>query len=524
MKVVPTFPIPKSSADIHIVGIGGGLDVPQIYDALISPTAEDWQYKTGVVGATDGSAKTTLRLLCSQNWIFKTHANHSASDFEVVHAALDQSFQLTQKLTVWHPQKVWFTLFYDQLYWPCTATPRLITLRELTQWEDKVNWWTKMLDVGLEIVQAHHIMLDINPSNFGYEDGSAQLYYLDDEVYQPGELKDIGEALAHRIPQEPQIGLEQWRDFGDHLASALAHRLKSRYELDVFVQAVGDYFLVAAYYEQRDNLIAGLRTPQNTTAKLPVKPTRYCLFSDVHANLPALERVLQKAKELDVDGYIFLGDAVGYGPFPKECIERIANLPNLMAVRGNHDETIGTRVHEDGSNRHAKLSDEWTWNVLNQAECDWLRTLPLEHVFENWMLVHGSPQDPHKFYGYVYEMTYKSNLELMKQKGYQIVFHGHNHIQFVYQMSESPTNEDPEYKKYLPAELPLFEPKQYALINPGSAGQPRDGDPRAAFAIWDVPSNRVIFQRVDYPIAKTMKALLATGLPDILASRLEAGR
>jgi diadenosine tetraphosphatase ApaH/serine/threonine PP2A family protein phosphatase len=243
-----------------------------------------------------------------------------------------------------------------------------------------------------------------------------------------------------------------------------------------------------------------------------------CIFADVHANLPALDAVLRAADELGVDDLLFLGDVVGYGPFPGECIERLANLPRAVLLRGNHDQMVATGIPEDGANRIARQAAQWTHAQLTPAQRQWLAALPVEYRGPNWLAVHGAPTCPQRFYAYIYELTFRDNLDWLQAHGVPVCFYGHSHVQFVHRRYQD------HDERLAPSDSRLFEPGEVLLINPGSVGQPRDGDPRAAFAIWDRQTNRLTFHRVEYDIETTLRAIRAAGLPDDLANRLEIGR
>lgn len=245
---------------------------------------------------------------------------------------------------------------------------------------------------------------------------------------------------------------------------------------------------------------------------------RICFISDIHANLIALNTVLDKAKSLNVDQYICLGDCVGYGPNPKECIEILASMENIQFVRGNHDHAVGTKTLEFGCNRIAAMSTKWTITQLSDHHFSWLRNLPLEKDFGNWSIVHGAPRDPKKMYGYVYEMTYEDNLDVAFKKKHNIVFYGHTHIPFIHQRTT-----DGKYLKIEPINIKLNTQDTY-LINPGSIGQPRDGNSNASFGIWDKNEAFFEFHRIAYNIDQIREAILKSNLPNDLADRLEIGR
>lgn len=247
---------------------------------------------------------------------------------------------------------------------------------------------------------------------------------------------------------------------------------------------------------------------------------RIAVLSDVHGNLPALEAVLADAARERVDGWLFLGDAVGYGPQPNECVERLAALPNLLAVRGNHDHMacFGVDLQANGMARRAMA---YTRAHLNETACRWLHALPIEQAGDDWIAVHGAPIDPQRFHAYVYGMSCRRNLEHLCETPRRWCFHGHTHVPMVYRRTATATAETLRPGNRTRA---MLRGAEAMLINPGSVGQPRDGDARAAYAIWDRNVGCLEFRRVVYELAPVLAAIRAVGLPDDLALRLELGR
>lgn len=245
-------------------------------------------------------------------------------------------------------------------------------------------------------------------------------------------------------------------------------------------------------------------------------------IADIHANLPALEAILRKAESLHVDDFVFLGDIAGYGPYPVECIEKLMNMKNSVLVRGNHDYWSGLGEIEDGINSEAQKSSIWTQKQLSQNHKQWLQSLPCEHRFLHWIAIHGCLLNSTRHYGYIYEMTYKANIETAKNMGLKVVFYGHTHVPFVHRMEH-----DGKIKKIVPQSeetIKLFEPGNTILINPGSVGQPRNGDTRASFGVWDRVINTFTFYFVQYPLWQVTQKIKEVGLPETIASRLEVGR
>lgn len=238
---------------------------------------------------------------------------------------------------------------------------------------------------------------------------------------------------------------------------------------------------------------------------------------DVHANLPALSAVVSAADALGATAYLFLGDAVGYGPHPAECIALLAQLPGIF-VRGNHDEAVTTGRFDAGMNRLARATAEWTRARLGTGELEWLASLSIEHRDGEWLAVHGAPRDPRRMFAYVYDLTFDENLAEIEREGVALCFHGHTHVPIAYV-------ERPAGRMKSATSSPLaLDPRRPCLVNPGSVGQPRDGDPRAAFALWDRGAARISFERVAYAVAQTLADIRRAGLPAELLTRLQKGR
>jgi predicted phosphodiesterase len=250
---------------------------------------------------------------------------------------------------------------------------------------------------------------------------------------------------------------------------------------------------------------------------------RILILSDIHANLEALEACLEAAPEHD---RVFnLGDIVGYGANPNEVADRARALGSVF-VRGNHDKACSGLISLDDFNPVAGLAAIWTRDQLTADNLAFLRDLPVGPVspIENLQCVHGSPRDEDE-YVFVASEAYS----ILAQSPVPLTFFGHTHVQGAYWIDDVKETEgviDPKYaspkgKQHFP--LALKKTAAY-LINPGSVGQPRDGDPRAAFALYDTEAASVTFHRVPYDIERAQKKILSAKLPDRLASRLAEGR
>lgn len=221
----------------------------------------------------------------------------------------------------------------------------------------------------------------------------------------------------------------------------------------------------------------------------------YGVFSDIHSNLEALEAVLEALKKEKVDRYLCVGDIVGYAANPRECLKIVKDL-GCPTVCGNHDRAVSDLLDYSSFNDIAQAAVEWTKEILNEWEKDYLRELPFIHEEGEITMVHGSLDRPEEFEYVMDEEAAVRTIKLCKTK---ICFVGHTHQPFEY-----------------------YRGMKF-LVNDGSVGQPRDGDPRAAYCIFDSESGQARIKRVEYDIRSAMDKILAVGLPEYLATRLQEG-
>lgn len=244
---------------------------------------------------------------------------------------------------------------------------------------------------------------------------------------------------------------------------------------------------------------------------------RIVILSDIHSNLAALEAVLRHAEEGGpMDGVWVTGDSVGYGPQPSECIARLRELGAVVVV-GNHDWAAAGVIGTEEFNPFAAAAAKWTAERLTPDEQAFLAGLPEVVSQAEFTLVHGTLREPIWEYLYSYEAAV-AHLEL-QQTPYSLV--GHTHVpMLVVEDERSPRG--CELNRLGDAEG--IELRGKMVINPGSVGQPRDGDPRAAYAVYDDAAATVTLHRVEYDIAATQALMEAVGLPRPLIERLSVGR
>ena len=246
---------------------------------------------------------------------------------------------------------------------------------------------------------------------------------------------------------------------------------------------------------------------------------RYLILSDIHANLTALEAVLGAA-EGRWQKAICLGDLVGYGPDPNEVIERVRSL-GALTIRGNHDKAVISATDPEDFNPIARSAVVWTRAQLRPENREYLENLPKGPLpADNFFMVHGALHDEDE-----YVFTPAQAFDGLLEAPAKVVFFGHTHIQggFALRGDEvgvlhfKPSGGNP-------FSTLAMEPNIGYLLNPGSIGQPRDGDARAAFAIADLEKRSVEFWRVPYDVQSVQKRMVQAGLPEPLSQRLSFGR
>lgn len=239
---------------------------------------------------------------------------------------------------------------------------------------------------------------------------------------------------------------------------------------------------------------------------------KYAIFGDIHANLEAFEAVLADAEQLGCTDYVCTGDIVGYAADPNECL-RIVRDMNCPVVKGNHDEEAILNTSLEGLNPLAKQAMEWTRAQLNEDERDSLNNMKLVRQVADFTIVHATLDTPGSW-------TYVTNkFDAMASFSYQftqLCFYGHTHTPRIYVKGDSvePLEE---------MEVKLEMGRKY-FINVGSTGQPRDGDWRASYAVYDAENQNVEIRRLDYNIRKAQDKIIDAGLPEMLAHRLSLGK
>ena len=239
---------------------------------------------------------------------------------------------------------------------------------------------------------------------------------------------------------------------------------------------------------------------------------RFAVFSDIHANLSALDAALDAVGP--VDGLWHLGDVVGYGPEPDEVVARLVER-GAIGVQGNHDAAALGGPEIDWFNPDARRAMEWTRATISTTTREWLASLPRTMTIGSCFLVHGSPRDP--TWEYVTSLPVaRANFAVL---GERIGLHGHTHLPLAW------IEEDGAIEVVSPGHGSVLELRgRRVLANPGSIGQPRDGDTRASFMVVDTEADTISWHRTGYPIADVQGRMRAAGLPPNLVARLSHGQ
>jgi len=237
------------------------------------------------------------------------------------------------------------------------------------------------------------------------------------------------------------------------------------------------------------------------------------IISDIHANLTALEAVLKNAGEYDA--VWCLGDLVGYGPDPNECVVRVRQLPNLVCIIGNHDAAVLDQIEIISFNPEARAVLQWTQQVLAPASIEFLRSLPETVTLDHVTLAHGSPRQP------VWEYLLDTRTATLNFTFFETpyCFVGHTHLPVLYYLPEDSRSA----RLIIPENFTQILLAPRTILNPGSVGQPRDRDPRAAYAVLDTDEYSCEFHRVAYDIEAVQARMRAAGLPERHIQRLSAG-
>jgi predicted phosphodiesterase len=239
---------------------------------------------------------------------------------------------------------------------------------------------------------------------------------------------------------------------------------------------------------------------------------RFAVIADIHGNFEALQTVLEDTRTQGCTHYACLGDVVGYGANPKECLGIVREM-GMPCVKGNHDEYCSTDEALEGFNPHASEAVHWTRKQLTEGDKQWLRDLKYVRMVTSFTLVHATLDAPHRW-GYVFDKLAAATSFTYQNS--QVCFFGHTHVPVAF-MRDSVVRGG-TYSKF------KVDPAKKYFVNVGAVGQPRDNNPKAAYVVYDMDEGTIELRRLDYDIAGAQAKIRAAGLPERLAERLAYGR
>ncbi len=239
----------------------------------------------------------------------------------------------------------------------------------------------------------------------------------------------------------------------------------------------------------------------------------FAILGDIHSNLDALNVVLDDCRAQGVTDFLCTGDVIGYNACPHECMDIVRSL-GCPVVVGNHDFYVSSQQSLDDFNPAAAAVVEWTREQLSDDELDWLRNLPFTVTQMGITLVHSTMDNPENF-GYVFD-NLQAEANFLMQKT-PVCFHGHTHCPMIYEKSMNGVF------RIDPQDFTLPIGRKY-FVNVGSVGQPRDGDPRASYVLYDPKARQIRYRRLDYDIEAAQARIREAGLPERLAARLAVGQ
>jgi len=235
---------------------------------------------------------------------------------------------------------------------------------------------------------------------------------------------------------------------------------------------------------------------------------RIAVISDIHGNLEALNAVIEYLQNREITNIYCLGDIVGYGPNPNECVQTVAKHAKTTVI-GNHDHAVLGLTSTEYFNDFAKISTFWTSNALNQENREFLSGLNFTHTIDDILLVHATPSDPPMWHYILSEMDARHEFDHFEQK---ICFIGHSHFPIVFSQEG--------FSRRMKQKL---NGQDKYIINVGSVGQPRDGNPKACFCVYDQEMQEIEYVRLAYDVYSTRTKIIQAGLPVFLAERLTKG-
>jgi len=481
----------------------------------------------------------------TQVYYNKAHVlkTHTALNFSAIISKrwVQQQLEKEREMQVYHPQKTWLLLHFADKVVIGNIMPRLQALHEcMEKPEPEVDTnkalqvFSQLFNMYFELSKRTGRRLDEGLSNFAL-DNKHQLYYIDDDIYERDNWIALSHIIGVYLRKLPWLKADIAYQFGRICQQAMLTHLQDKHFLTVLAELLNDIFMPTSRETDLREFKRGLQSLEPikttvssiTTANIspapaavvskikPLKTTdRYwVLLADIHANLPALEAVLNFIEQQAWQTILILGDIVGYGPHPQACIQRLQTL-GCTVIKGNHDHALGGADYSRGYSRTARWVLDWSQDKVSNADKQWLQDLPPVLHNKHYLAVHGAPIDPNFFQGYVYAMTYEDNLDVLEKKQKPLCFHGHTHIPGVYARYQGKV--DKHHSS--PGQTVKFDlsSAQHSLICPGSVGQPRNRQSGAEFAVYDWETQQIQYYCLEYDQSTLVNDMLQQQFPESL--------
>jgi len=512
---------------IEILGsVGGVLSDRYMPDKIRLLLLQD---RTPLEHGAQFTGRPVTKLHVGEHDIVKLRPEAYRNKATSIIAVARQALEKERSYKVHHPDKTWFVIHVADDASPvignvCPVLTPLHTVlsssaAQAVDAESALDHLMNVCRLYFQTSRTHHIRLDEGLSNFGMTQDK-QLYYLDDDMYPWDDCVTFAHMLGVYFRSLSWMTPDIAERFGTELRRLILDVYPNGHYIYVLSGQLGDVFIPA---EDRLKAFTAFKEAfdrRKTERKAPSVDSRamFAVLADIHANLPALESVLAFLEREHITQGIVLGDVVGYGPHPAECIERLQST-GFSALKGNHDHLASEGVVPEGTGvtSHAKWALEWTLRHLSEKHRKWLAGLPPMLEGDGWFAVHGAPVDPTFMNAYVYHMTYESNLDWLERRKLPLCFHGHTHIPAVYARKRGTpdtcyTNDDYQLNDY-----------HHALVCPGSVGQTREGKPAARFATYEPETKTLTMHSLSYELDRTVADMTGHGFPNTLIERLRRG-
>ena len=471
------------------------------------------------------TGRPVTQIVTTEIGVIKFRTEYTLPDLEA-HRFVAKAVERERQIGIHHPLKTWFLIYAtDELGHQsidiANITPLLTPLHQCkiqasaAGIEHLLSLIVAAIILYIETARQHELSIDLSLSNFGHDE-NGRVYYIDDDFYRWNQFIDLPEFLAGLIRSLDFLDTSLLDRLGKEVRSAILANFEDKHWLTVIAEGLRNLFIPANREPQRKALIDAFYSNDTFTYQSSNTSRVFALIADIHANAPALQTALDSLAKRQLDDVMVLGDIVGYGPHPKQCIDLLQNNSGFSFIRGNHDHAVATGHTVTGSTSLAGWTLQWTMDNLDPESKQWLQMLPCYLRSDEWLAVHGSPRDKTFFNGYVYQMNYTENLDVLAERNIRLCFHGHTHIQKIYYRERGVDYEAASCDNGLGR-------MSHSLICPGSVGQPRGGITGVELAIVNLDTLEIEFQRLEYDMQPTIRDMDRHHFPKELAERLQKG-